>query len=255
MSDPERPDLDERTLAWLFGEDEDPGLVVDEAAARADYLPWLDRLERTIAAAKAAVGAARGGVAEARLSALRAEILRRREQPIDWAAARSDNLRSLAFARVHLEDRRRRRLATLGAVVALAAAAVFVVMALQRAEPEIDAATASALVADLAPEQGFGFGGAEAPSARDRGFLLGAVIDLSRPRSATSEAGASELELARKLADRALTGLPAPDDAEARRARAVGGCAAILVDGAERGACEAGLSEYLSRRDAFLSGH
>lgn len=257
MSDPERPDLEERTLAWLFGDDEDPGLIVDEAAARADYLPWLDRLERTLAASKAAVGAARGGVAEARMSALRAEILRRRAQPIDWAAARSDNLRSLAHASafVHVEDRRRRRLATLGAVVALAAAVVFVVMALQRAEPEIDVATARALVADVAPEQGFGFGGAEAPSARDRGFLLGAVIDLSRPRSATGEPGASELELARKLAVRALAGLPAPDDAEARRARALGGCAAILIDGAERGACEAGLSEYLSRRDAFLSGH
>jgi len=254
MSDPERPDLEERTLAWLFGEDEDPGLIVDEAAARADPLTWLDHLGRTLAAAKTAVGAAPDGVAQARLAALRAEILRRRAQPIDWGAARADNVRSLAHASMHREDRRRRRLGMVGALVALAAAVVFVVMALQPHEPEVDAATATALVADLLPEEGFGFGGAASPSPRDRGFLLGAVIDLSRDKKATGAPGPAELELARRLASRALTGLSAPDDAEARRTRVVGGCGAILIDAAERNACEQGLSEYLTRRDAFLSG-
>ena len=255
MSDPERPDLEERTLAWLFGDDEDPGLIVDEAASRDDHLDWLEHLSRTLAASKSALGTATPGIAQARLAALRTEILHRREHPIDWPAARADNLRTLAHARAHRDERRRRRLGTIGALLAVAAAAVFIVISLRGAEPEVDAATVATLVEDLHPQQGFGFGGAAAPTPRDRGFLLGAVIDLSRPRKASGQLGTAELELARTLTDRALAGLPAPEDAEARRARATGGCGAILIDAAERNACERGLTEYLVRRDAYLSGH
>ena len=79
------------------------------------------------------------------------------------------------------------------------------------------------------------------------------MIDLSRPRKDKTPPAAPETSLARDLVDRTLVGLSAPEDAEARRQRVISGCAAILIDPADRSACEKGLADYIARRDAFFS--
>lgn len=266
--------LEESVLAFAFGdEDEDPGLIVDEAAAADGFIPWLDQLVGDYTLVRG--GDPTASPALARLGALRAEVLTRRAHPIDWPIVKEAHAANvLAFdparrqtapatsassALGSNELARKRRLGRVvigGVIAATLAAAALLLIGVQRADPEIDARMAQVLVDDALGSQGFGFGGAAAPSVEQRGFLLGAVIDLSRPRKRTGQSAPTEIELARSLADRALEGLPgAPgaDDLEARRVRALGGCGAIFLADADRSACERGLASYLARRDAALS--
>jgi len=272
--------LEQRTIAWLFGEDdEDPGLIAAEAVGRPGFVAWLDGLATTHAQLKVAITPGSSGLVQARLAALRDDITRRRDGAVDWPNARVDNVRSLAAARarpgiesvvadprpvraqgtslrprpVPVKASRATRIALIGSLVLAAAAAIFLVMRGGSGPPDVDARIASLLVAEVAPESGFGFAGASPPTARDRGFLLGAVIDLSRPRKDKTPPAAPETSLARDLVDRTLVGLSAPEDAEARRQRVISGCAAILIDPADRSACEKGLADYIARRDAFFS--
>jgi len=270
--------LELRAIAWIFGDDEeDPGLIAEEAAGRAHFIAWLDDFATTHAQLTAALTPTSPGLVKARLAALRDDIVRRRDGAVDWASARADNVRSLGAVRARNdaaaadprplraqgESARARpvpsaasrstRIALIGAIVLAAAAAVFLVVSGGARTPDVDARMASLLVEEVAPEGGFGFAGASPPSARDRGFLLGAVIDLSRARKTKQPPAAPEISLAQQLADRTLLGLAAPDDAEARRQRVISGCSAILVEAADRSACERGLADYIARRDAFFS--
>jgi|GEM_PF-1817967 len=278
--------LEQRTIAWLFGdEDEDPGLIAAEAAQRPDFTTWLDAFALTHEQLKAALAPGGCTLARERLAVLRDDITRRREGGIDWNAARGDNVRSLDAARVRSANEvaardkevadaarpsravadsirarpvptqasRTTRIALIGSIVLAAAAAIFLVLSGGSKVPDVDAGIATLLVEDIAPAGGFGFAGATPPSAHDRGFLIGAVIDLSRPRADKSAPAVPDVKLAQNLSDRTLLGLEAPDDAEARRERVISGCAAILVDAADRQACEKGLADYIARRDAFFS--
>ena len=266
--------LEESVLAFVFGdEDEDPGLIVDEAATQDGFVPWLDRLA-------ADYTLVRGGdpalsPALGRLAALRAEVLLRRAHPIVWEgrpanvlafdpalrrAPEGAEVRDVRDVRtLSASDLQRKRLVgrfVIGGVIAATlAAAALLLVGVQQSDPEIDARMAQVLVDDALGTRGFGFAGAAAPTVEQRGFLLGAVIDLSRPRKRTGQSAPTELELARTLADRALEGLPGSpaDDLEARRVRALGGCGAVFADTAERNTCERGLASYLARRDAALS--
>lgn len=241
--------LETRAIAWIFGDDEeDPGLIAEEGAKSPAFTTWLDAFARDYPALKRTTphGAT---TAVARIGALREDIARRRAGGVDWSAARTDNVRSLSAARARSN---RPRLFAIGAAVLAAAAALFLVLG-RGAPPDVNAAMALALTAEVAPDGGMGFAGSAPPSARDRGFLIGAVIDLSRDRKDGTKPGEPERSLAVSLADRALKGLDVPADGEAVRARALGGCAAILVDAADRSACEKGLADYIARRDALAT--
>lgn len=253
--------LELRVLAWVFGDDdEDPGLIVDDASNHSDLIGFLDRLGADHAALKRALGAPdhpapvpADSPAQARLAALRDEILRRRAgAPIDWATARGDNVRSLSAHRTRAR-RPGPRIILAGAFAVVAAAALIFLVTRPGPPPHVDAAVASALTADLVEDHALGFGGAAQPTARDRGFLLGALIDLSRPNPDGTPRAAADSALALTLAERALSGLAAPEEPARRLARALGGCASILADPADRAACENGLQDYLARRDAWFS--
>jgi hypothetical protein len=139
-----------------------------------------------------------------------------------------------------------------GVLAATLAAAALLLLTVRSAPREVGVEMAQALTAPIMEQAGHGFAGPPAPSPRDRGFLLGAVIDLSRPRKSTGLVAEHELELARTLAERALDGLDdAPDSPEERRLRLLGGCGAILVAPEDRKACEAGLEDYQRRRDSY----
>ncbi len=250
--------LETRAIAWIFGDDdEDPGLVAEEAAKSPAFTTWLEAFARDYAALKI-TSTPSETTAAARITALRDDIARRRAGAVDWAAARADNVRSLSAARarstpaIQSGPSKNGRLFAIGAAVLAAAAALFLVIG-RSAPPEVDAAMALALTAEVNPDGGMGFAGAAPPSARDRGFLIGAVIDLSRKRHDGTTPGEPERSLALSLADRALSGLDTPMAGEAARTRALGGCAAILVDDADRSACEKGLADYITRRDALAS--
>lgn len=246
--------LQERALAWIFGDDEeDPGLVAAELA-RAERDDWLATLATDYAAIKRRFAPDATGPALERLAALREDVARRRARGLADLAAASvapDNVHSLAAARARKAQPSARARAGLWVATALAAAALVFVLTRPRAAHEVDASVATALVAELPDDGGYGFAGAAPPNAHDRGFLVGAVIDLSKRREHRS--AEPELALARELSERALRGLTAPDDAEARRQRVLGGCAAILEDAADRSACERGLADYAARRDAFFA--
>lgn len=241
--------LQERALAWIFGdEEEDPGLVAADLARRPELDPWLAALADDYAALKRRYAPDAAGPALARLAALRDDVARRRahgEMLDATTAAPPDNVRSLAAARA------RRSRVGLWVAIGLAAAALVFVVTRPRSAHEVDVASARAIVAALPEDAGFGFAGGAPPSAHDRGFLVGAVIDLSKRREHRS--AEPELALARELSDRALRGLRAPEDAEARLQRVLGGCAAILEDASDRSACERGLADYVARRDAFFA--
>jgi hypothetical protein len=242
--------LEEDTLRWLFGDgEEDPGPLVDLGAKTPAMDAWLDRFERDYRAMKSSI-TSQDSEALARLAALREEIRRRRENPIVWPAV--DNIRSLDAARMR-SNKRRNGVVIGGVILAIAAAALFIVNGIGRGPREVDAQMANNLVksVDSLNAPGFGFAGESAPSARDRGFLLGAIADLARPRKATGQTAEAEMTLARELTDRALAGLEAPEDPNARVQRALGGCGAILSDPNERAACESGFADYLKRRDAY----
>lgn len=242
--------MDEALIAYLFGDDEeDPGPLFQRFAGQAEARLWLEGFARDYAR----LSGREDGPAIARARALADELERRHQNPIDWAAARGDNVASLAAARTHrTRSKLGPRLAIFGVLAATIAAAVVLVTNVKSAPREVDIEMAQSLVAPIMDQAGHGFAGAPVPTARERGFLLGAIIDLSRPRKATGSVGASELELAQTLADRALEGLDdAPDAAEDRRQRLLGGCAAILPGAEERKACEEGLADYQRRRDAY----
>ncbi len=256
MSSPTPPEpnlpetLEEDTLRWLFGDgEEDPGPLVEIGAKTPAMDAWLDRFERDYRALKGSF-TSKDSEALARLAALRAEIRRRRENPIVWPAL--DNIRSLDAARMR-SNKRRNGMVIGGVVLAIAAAALFIVNGIGKGPREVDAQMATNLVKSVESlnAQGFGFAGESAPSARDRGFLLGAIADLAKPRKASGQTADAEMNLARELADRALAGLETPEDAAARVERALGGCGAILKDQAERTDCEAGFADYIKRRDAY----
>jgi len=249
--------VDEALYAYLFGDDEaDPGPLLERFAADPSAATWLEGFERDYAAIKGHSESP----AIARARALRAELLHRKAHPVDWTAARaSSNVRSLDAAR-HRDvpqaapTRRSQafaRIAIAGVLAATIAAAIFLVMSVQSATREVDVEMAEHLTATIMSQAGQGFAGPPEPTARERGFLLGAVMDLSRPRKATGQVADKEVDLARELADRALDGLDAPESAEDRRQRLLGGCAAILVDPTDRKACAEGLADYQRRRDAF----
>jgi len=246
--------LEQGVYAWVFGDgEEDPGLLVSEGRGVPDFLPWLAELERQIALLKQTLGK---DVAEsealARLRALATEI--ERSQPIVFPVAIDD----VAQRVVSLDDvrRRRQRRVILGASIVLAIAAALLIITRLGGAPvprPISMEVAELLTRDIAADAGFGFGGGVEPSAHDRGFLIGAVMDLSRQRDDGRAPGDAELQLARKLATRALHGLDAPDDAEGRRMRTLGGCAAILGDDPERADCERGMMSYTTARDNVLN--
>lgn len=239
---------DEALLAYLFGDDEtDPGPLLTRFAADPTAKAWLRDFARDY---PKLTGKAESP-AVARAEALLAELERRAQKPIDWASARDTNVVSLGAARTHKQSRLGPRLAIFGVLAATIAAAAFIAVSVGKTPREVDVGMAQTLVGPILDQGGHGFAGAPIPTPRERGFLLGAVIDLSRPRKATGQVGETELALARDLADRALEGLDAPDATEDRRQRLLGGCAAILTDPAERQACEEGLADYQRRRDAY----
>lgn len=248
---PER--LEEGVYAWVFGDEEiDPGSLVSDGREVPDFRAWLGELERQIGELKRALGAkVHESVALDRLRALISEV--ERAEPIRFPAqVRAD----VSAPVVSIGDFRKRtvRRVGIGAAILALAAAIFLVVRSggDKGPPDVTAELAAVLTQDIAADSGFGFGGAVEPSARDRGFLIGAVIDLSKQRQSGATAGPAELELARKLATKALMGLDAPDDGEARRQRALGGCAAVFGDDPERGECEQGLSAYLTARDNVI---
>jgi hypothetical protein len=240
---------DEALLAHLFGDDEsDPGPLFDRFAQDQAAKAWLRDFIRDY---PRLTGKAESP-AVSRAEALLAELEHRAQHPIDWGLAREANVVSLAAARTHKQGRLGPRLAIFGVLAATLAAAAFIAVSVGKTAREVDIGMAQALVGPILDQAGHGFAGAPIPSPRERGFLLGAVIDLSRPRKATGQVGETELALARDLADRALEGLAdAPDATEDRRQRLLGGCAAILTDPAERKDCEDGLADYQRRRDAY----
>jgi hypothetical protein len=249
--------VDEALYAYLFGDDEaDPGPLLERFAADPTATTWLEGFERDYAYLKGHTDSP----AIARARTLRAELAHRQAHPIDWTTARaSTNVRSLDAARLRdtlkaAPTRRSQgfaRIAIAGVLAATIAAAIFLVVSVQSATREVDVEMAKHLTSTIMDQSGHGFAGPPEPTPRERGFLLGAVMDLSRPRKATGQVSAAEVDLARELADRALDGLDAPESAEDRRQRLLGGCAAILVDPADRKACEEGLADYQRRRDAF----
>ncbi|MCC6619980.1 MAG: hypothetical protein IT385_01915 [Deltaproteobacteria bacterium] len=244
--------LEQGVYAWVFGDgDEDPGLLVTEGQGVPELLPWLARLEQEITLLKHTLGKdVAASEALARLRALAAEV--ERAQPIVFPVAIDD----VAQRVVPLDEarrRRNRRLALGGSIVlAIAAALLLVTRGDAPVSRPISAEVAEILTRDIASDEGFGFGGGVEPNAHDRGFLLGAIIDLSRQREDGRQPGATELALARKLAVRALRGLDAPDDPEAQRMRSLGGCAAILGDDPERSDCERGMMSYVTARDSVV---
>lgn len=239
---------EEALLAFLFGDDEaDPGPLFERFATDAAARSWLEAFIRDYPA----LSGKGESPAVLRAQSLLAEFSRRAAQPIDWSTARTDQVVSLAAAREHRKSKLGPRLAIFGVLAATVAAAVFIAVSVGKTTREVDVMMAEALVGPILDQGGHGFAGAPVPTPRERGFLIGAITDLSRPRKATGQVGDSELDLARNLAERALEGLDAPDAAEERRQRLLGGCAAILQDPEERRACEEGLADYQRRRDAY----
>jgi hypothetical protein len=239
---------DEALLAFLFGDDErDPGPLFHRFAADPAARLWLASFVRDY---PRLTGKAESP-AVCRAAVLLEELERRAERPIDWTAARGDKVVSFAAAAEHRKSKLGPRLAVFGVLAATIAASVFIAVSVGKSPREVDASMAQALVGPLLDQGGHGFAGAPVPTPRERGFLIGAITDLSRPRKATGQVGAEELELARTLAERALEGLEAPDDDKARRQRLLGGCAAVLPDPDERKACEEGLADYQRRRDDY----
>jgi len=188
--------LEEDTLRWLFGDgEEDPGPLVDLGAKTPAMDAWLDRFEGDYRALKRAL-TTKDSEALARLASLRDEIRHRRANPIVWPAV--DNVRSLDAARLR-SNKRRNGVIIGGVILAIAAAALFIVNGIGRGAREVDAQMANNLIKSVESlnTQGFGFAGENAPSARDRGFLLGAIADLARPRKATGQTADAEMSLAR----------------------------------------------------------
>lgn len=241
--------LEEGVYAWVFGDgEEDPGLLVEEGRRVMDFVPWLTDLERQIAELKRAFGAkVSESDALARLRALRAEV--EHDQPMTFPSAVEDMAPVVAIS--DFKKRTRNRLFVAGTILAMAAAALLIARPWSGGEKgrDVSAELAAILTKNITDATGFGFGGAVEPSAHDRGFLLGAVIDLSKPRASGAAPGSSEIDLARRLARIAQSGLDAPEDAEAARQRALGGCAAILGDDPERSDCERGIIAYAAARD------
>ena len=240
---------DEALLGYLFGDDEiDPGPLFDRFTHDAAAHGWLEAFVRDYPKLSGRADSPAIG----RAHALLAELKRRAAQPIDWSGARTSNVVSLAAHRTKGRSRLGPRLAIFGVLAATIVAAVFIAVSVGKTPREVDIGMAQALVGPIMDQGGHGFAGAPIPTPRERGFLIGAVTDLSRPRKATGQVGDNELELARNLADRALEGLDdAPDAAEDRRQRLLGGCAAILSTPDDRKACEDGLADYQHRRDAY----
>jgi hypothetical protein len=244
--------LEEDLLRWLFGDgEEDPGPLLDAGSKDPRVDAWLESFARDYRALRRAL-TDRESEALGRLEGLLSEIRNRRAHPIAWPEAHTvakppaNNVHSLDAARA-----RRRNAAVIGGVIlAIAAAALFIVQGIGGASREVDVQMAKNLVSGLASNTGFGFAG-DGPSPRERGFLLGAIADLARPRKATGQVAEAEQGLARELTERALAGLEVPDGAEARLERALGGCGAIFERPADRTECEAGHADYIRRRDAY----
>ena len=223
--------LAERALQWVFGDDEvDPGLIVSDGRAVPELRAWLVGLEHHISDLKRTLGVSVSeSLALARLHALIVEV--ERAAPRSFPAQLQADVAAPVVSIGAYRKRTRRNVAIIGAAVLAIAAALFLLVGPGATNPkvhDVDATIAEALTRDIAPDSGFGFGGAAEPTARDRGFLIGAVIDLSKPRASGQPSGAAEVALAQTLASRALQGLDAPDDKEARRQRALGGCAAVF---------------------------
>jgi len=266
------PRLEERTLAYLFGDDEaDPGDLVAEAQAAPDFAGWLSHLERDLADLARAVGVdPEDSGALGRLEVLRAEIAaptteRSAFVPAETAAGAApaddggapgaddaspgNNVRSL------VARRRRTQFALIGGALAMAAA--LLVFALGPRPEGISPTAARPSVAQAQAwaeevlDSALAFAGAELPPG-DRGFLIGLVRDLSRPHGDGAPPSGDELDTARIIAAQALAGLGLEGDAEALRRLALGGCGAVLSVAGEVDACEAGLAAYAERRDAAL---
>ncbi|TNF23384.1 MAG: hypothetical protein EP329_27645 [Deltaproteobacteria bacterium] len=243
--------LEEAVLAYLYGDgEEDPGAIVIEAAADPEADAWLAGLGDELRVYKSAVGAAPDGSdALARLAALREEITRYRER--EGATERApSNVISLAARR-----REKRRTYSFVATFAALAAGILVAVVALQGGPEAPVlrptvAQAQRWVDELEPG-GFGFSG-DGPTARDRGFLLGVVGDLSAPHADGTGANAEELAAAGDIALIALLGLDYDRDPAAALQHANAGCAALLKDATEAAECELGRLDYQRKRDAQL---
>lgn len=258
--------LDEGVMAFVFGdEDVDPGQLVTDGANTPGFVAHLEALERDLTLLKQATAQrVSDSEARARLQALREETVRwQANQDSSQASApsassaNSANVVDFASARQRL----RARITTYVGILVAAAAAVLLVARPwsgggKTGEPPARALTAQ-LVASLTDgvgvESGHGFAGPLGPGPRDRGFLLGAILDLADPRPDGAPRADAELQLAQKLVDRVLTGLDAPEAPAERLQRARGGCSALLTDAVERGLCDTGLAEYRAQRDAALA--
>lgn len=252
--------LGEGVMAFVFGdEDVDPGQLVTDGAAVPGFVAHLEALERDLTLLKQATGqSVSDSEARTRLQALREETVRWQASHAAVAASGGAEVVDLATRRQHL----RGRMATYAGIVLAAAAALLLVVRPwtggggQGAEAparEVTAQLVGSLTQGIGEETGHGFGGPLGPSPRDRGFLLGGVLDLSEPKPNGPPRSAADLELARALVDRALVGLDAPDSPEERLQRARAGCGALLSDAAERISCETGMADYRARRDAALA--
>ncbi len=259
------PKLEEAVLAYLFGDGEaDPGLLVTEGAAVDGFAAHLARLEGELVALKQAADAdtdpdADGSLALARLSVLREEVARWQARPAEAVsgvpvAHGGAKVISLAAER---DKRTPRWVAWTGSVVALAAAIILAVVFIGKGgggevAPRISVAQAQVLAVEVG-EQGFGFAGAEPPSARDRGYLAGIVRDLSAPYPSGALPAEAELEMARTLARQALVGLDFDGTPESLRGKVAAGCRAFLRVHAEVAECKGGLAAYERKRDAALA--
>jgi hypothetical protein len=254
--------LDEGVMAFVFGdEDVDPGQLVTDGANVPGFVAHLEALERDLTLLKQATGQnVSDSEARARLQVLRDETIR-------WQASHPaadganvpnvPNVVDLAGARQRL----RARLTTYVGIVVAAAAAVLLVARPWSGEGKTGAAPPRELTAQLVGsltegvgvESGHGFSGPLGPGPRDRGFLLGGILDLSDPKPDGSPRSGADLQLAQTLVERVLVGLDTPETPAERLQRARGGCGALLSDATERALCESGLSDYRARRDAALA--
>lgn len=252
--------LEEAVLAYLFGGDDgaedDPGALVSEAARAPGFDAWARQLAADLPTLRRAVGAdPAASVARARLAALQHEVA----HFVDSTAhSRGANAASGA-AVVSLDARRRERRRTyalVGTFAALAAGLLVGVVALDGgpaapSAPRPTVAQAKGWVEAL-DDGGLAFAGG-GPSARQRGFMLAVVRDLSAPSAEGVAADSEALEAARLIAERAAAGLGRAGSAEELRVEALEGCRAWLEAADELAECELGLGDYARKRDAELA--
>lgn len=250
-------ELREAVLAYLFGDlEEDVGPLVHELAERSDEREWLTTLRSDLAAAKATQEDP-STLALVRLDVLAREADRLSATTAPEQAVSEDRAPPAEKAVVVSLSERRKRLRW-GAPIALAMAAAiafFVVRSNTVTTPPGDPDAPAVRAISTAQAQtllneidagGFGFSGADL-TPRDRGWLLGIVLDLNA--SATASPNDPELKvLSNNMADRITEHLDPPPTNPFAVVQA--GCVALVpAEAVAVAECERGLADYRARRD------